>query len=53
MAEPENVVVKRLREALEQLFLIRSDLDSLRRRVEAIEERHERLDQGLLALRNT
>lgn len=30
---------------------LRADLDSLRRRVEAIEDRHKKLDEALLALK--
>jgi hypothetical protein len=41
---------EQLREVLEQVRLIRSDLDSLLRRVQAIEDRDERLKQGLLEL---
>jgi cell division protein FtsB len=45
-----NHVIEQLDAIRKDVAEIRADLDSLRRRVEAIEERHERLDQGILAL---
>jgi prefoldin subunit 5 len=46
-----NDTEPRLDLIMEELRLIRADLDNLRQLIEAIEQRHAKLDQGLLTLK--